>query len=125
MAKHNRESEGVDQRGFTYRIHYPPDWLRMIRVSRPLPSGRRSGMILFRNTPRGKGMEDGASLRLRITCPEQGVDLQVQLRAQGAPTRRVMLSCSVPSPTGRGEERLDFLVEGGASASLSRRTPKP
>jgi hypothetical protein len=125
MAKHNRESEGVDQRGFTYRIHYPPDWLRLIRVSRPLPSGRRSGMILFRNGQKGRGLGEGSPIRLRITCPEQGVDLQVHLRAEGAPARRFMLSCSVPSPSGRGEERLDFLFEGGSPANLSRRTPKP
>ncbi|TVP46324.1 MAG: hypothetical protein EA350_07370 [Gemmatimonadales bacterium] len=113
MARHNREGEGVDQRGFSYRISYAPDWLRHVKVSRDLPSGRRSTMTLFRNPQeRGEG-EPGDQVRTRITCAEQGVDLEVVVRCCRNSVSRVVVTCRVPRVPGPGEEELGFVLEDG------------
>ena len=52
MSRHNRDGTGIDQRGYHYRISYPPDWLDRIRVTRRLASGRKSTRTLFRNPVR-------------------------------------------------------------------------
>ena len=49
MARHNRDGAGEDQRGHAYTVSYQPDWLRMVKVTRSLTTGRQSTMTLFRN----------------------------------------------------------------------------
>jgi hypothetical protein len=49
MARHNREASGSDQRGFEYTISYQPDWLRQVKVTRLLETGRQSTKTLFVN----------------------------------------------------------------------------
>ena len=81
MSRHNRESGGVDQCGFSYRISYQPDWLDRIRVTRRLPSGRQSTRTLFRNPARKPGGDVGDIVRTRIESPAQGLVLEVSFRA--------------------------------------------
>ncbi|MXV95128.1 MAG: hypothetical protein F4Z92_04505, partial [Gemmatimonadetes bacterium] len=71
MARHNRNATGVDQRGFLYRINYPPDWLERVRVTRNLPSGRQSTRTIFRNPLRNPEVDPGDLIRVRLESPEQ------------------------------------------------------
>ena len=57
MARHNREGKGADQLGQQYGISYQPDWLRLVKVTRDLESGRQSTKTLFRNPPEKKEAE--------------------------------------------------------------------
>jgi len=113
VARHNREGQGTDQRGFRYNISYPPDWLRHVKVGRALPSGRQSTMILFRNPAGHRSRPPGDRIRTRIECPEQELDLEVVVSDAHGRTRRVQVSCWVPNPDGPGEEEVVFTLEDG------------
>lgn len=119
MARHNREGRGTDQRGFEYRISYQPDWLRHVKISRALPSGRQSTMTLFRNPCQAREREPGDRVRTRISCPEQDVDVEIAVRGHDCGITRVTLSCRVPDPDGKGSEELTFTVEDGLPANGS------
>ena len=91
MARHNREGTGVDQLGHRYRISYQPDWLREVRVSRRLPSGRQSTKVLFRN-PDPRPLDSHRELvRTRIESPSQGLVVEVAVRTESAPVEEVEL----------------------------------
>lgn len=111
MARHNREGAGLDQRGFEYRISYQPDWLRHVKVSRALPSGRQSTMTLFRNPAERRQRRPGEKVRTRITSKEQGVDVEVAVNGGGDSVRRVTVTCEVPAVRGSGTEEITFTVE--------------
>ncbi len=113
VARHNREGTGVDQRGFEYRISYQPDWLKHVKVSRALPTGRQSTMILFRNPHESAERRPGRKIRTRITCAAQHVDVEVVLRDSRHGVSRVAVACSVACPDGSGEEELVFTLENG------------
>ncbi len=113
MARHNREGSGTDQRGFEYRVNYQPDWLRHVKVTRSLPSGRQSTMTLFRNPLEAPEQAPGDRVRTRITCEAQGVDVEVSLRANGGEASRATVSCYVPKVDGKGEEEITFILENG------------
>ena len=82
MARHNREASGVDQRGFRYRISYQPDWLDRIRVTRRLPTGRRSTRTLFRNPERVREGREGGLVRTTIESREQELKVEIVFRAE-------------------------------------------
>lgn len=115
VARHNQDGEGEDQRGFTYRVNYQPDWLRHVKIARSLPSGRQSTMTLFRNPRSVRKRVPGARVRTRITCPEQGVDVEVVVRCKRRSVQRVRVTCEVPAAGGRkGEtEEIAFILENG------------
>jgi hypothetical protein len=113
VARHNREGTGADQRGFEYRISYQPDWLRHVKVSRALPSGRQSTMTLFRNPSEVRERPPGRKVRTRITCREQDVDVEVVLRDGRRGVCRITVSCIVDAVDGPGEEELIFTLEDG------------
>jgi hypothetical protein len=113
VARHNREGKGTDQRGFAYRISYQPDWLRHVKVSRALPSGRQSTMILFRNPCEVRERRPGDRVRTRITSAEQGVDVEIAVRGHDCGIQRVTLTCRVPAADGKGTEEITFTVEDG------------
>lgn len=89
MAHHNREGRGVDQCGFSYRISYQPDWLDRIRVTRRLPSGRRSTRTLFLNPARKPGGDAGDLVRTRIESATQGLVIEVSFRTASGPVEEV------------------------------------
>lgn len=97
MARHNREGEGEDQKGFVYRVSYQPDWLRHVKIARTLPTGRQSTKTLFRNPQETRARVPGTQVRTRITCPEQGVDVEVVVRCSRRAIQRVTVACEVPS----------------------------
>jgi hypothetical protein len=113
VARHNREGRGTDQRGFEYRVSYQPDWLRHVKVSRVLPSGRQSTMTLFRNPCDAQERPPGRKVRTRIVCSEQDVDLEVIVRDRSKGVCRVNVACAVPSPDGKGQEEIVFTLEDG------------
>ena len=91
MARHNREGVGEDQLGHRYRISYQPDWLRTIRVTRRLPSGRRSTKVLLRNPDPRPLDSHRALVRTRIESPSQGLAVEIALRTDSAPFEEVEL----------------------------------
>ena len=114
MGRHNREGKGVDQRGFSYALSYQPDWLRHVKITRCLPSGRQSTMTLFRNPLTPNEHRSGDRVRTRITCPEQGVDVEVVVNGdRSGGVSRLTVTCEVPSANGAGTEEVTFTLQKG------------
>jgi len=109
MARHNRDARGSDQRGFDYDISYQPDWLRLIKVTRTLESGRQSTKTLFRNTTPPE-QAPGSKVRTRVVCGEQQLDVEVDVNDPRGVVKRVII---VTAPTGAesAEEELEFTFE--------------
>lgn len=109
MARHNREGAGADQRGFEYGVNYQPDWLKLVKVTRQLESGRQSTKTLFKN-PNGPETEPGDRVRTRITSTDQSLDFEVALTDPRGAVRRVRVAYVVPDENGR-EEEVEFTLE--------------
>jgi len=117
MARHNREGKGADQRGHQYSIGYQPDWLRQVKVTRDLETGRQSTKTLFRN-PGGKGEGEGKPgdrIRTRITAKDQSVDFEVVISDPNMAVRRIRVSYELPGTDGRREEEVEFTLEDNIS----------
>lgn len=110
MARHNREGAGADQRGFEYGVSYQPDWLKRVKVTRQLESGRQSTKTLFRNPALGPEAEPGERIRTRILSSDQLLDFEVALMDPRSAVTRVRISYEVPGPNGRTEE-VEFTLE--------------
>lgn len=113
MARHNREGVGADQRGFAYGVSYQPDWLKVVKVTRQLESGRQSTKILFRNPSPRPEAEPGERIRTRITSPDQALDFEIALTDPRAAIKRVRIAYEVPAENGRIEE-VEFTLESEA-----------
>jgi len=111
MARHNRDGVGADQRGYEYVVSYQPDWLRLVKVTRSLGSGRQSTKTLFRNPARFAEAPVGDRVRTRIQSAEQGLDVEVAVSDPGSSVKRIKVACAVPRAGGRPEE-VEFTVEG-------------
>ena len=109
MARHNRDGSGADQRGFEYDVSYQPDWLRLVKVTRQLETGRQSTKTLFRN-PDPPEAEPGHRVRTRVTSDDQALDFEVALTDPHSAVRRVRISYEVPGENGRTEE-VEFTLE--------------
>ncbi|MDH3270954.1 MAG: hypothetical protein OEN56_06455 [Gemmatimonadota bacterium] len=109
MARHNREGSGADQRGFEYGVSYQPDWLKLVKVTRQLETGRQSTKTLFRN-PDGPEAEPGERVRTRIVSLDQAVDFEVALTDPRCAVKRVRIAYEVPGENGRTEE-VEFTLE--------------
>ncbi|UCC26924.1 MAG: hypothetical protein JSU98_07410 [Gemmatimonadales bacterium] len=112
MARHNREGSGGDQRGFHYEVSYQPDWLRLMKVTRNLESGRQSTKILFRNPVDRREAEPGDRVRTGIASADQGLSFEVAVRDPEAVVTRVRVACRVPDGKGSTEE-VEFVLESG------------
>lgn len=110
MARHNRDGSGADQRGFEYGVSYQPDWLKQVKVTRQLETGRQSTKTLFRNPATGPEAEPGDRIRTRITSSDQSLDFEVALTDPKAAVKRVRIAYEVPGPNGRREE-VEFTLE--------------
>ncbi len=110
MARHNRDGSGADQRGFEYDVSYQPDWLKLVKVTRQLESGRQSTKTLFRNPASGPEGEPGDRVRTRITSPDQRLDFEVALTDPRAAVKRVRIAYTIPGDNGRVEE-VEFTLE--------------
>lgn len=112
MARHNREGAGADQRGFEYGVSYQPDWLKVVKVTRQLESGRQSTKTLFRNPVPAPEAEPGERIRTRIISTDQALDFEVALTDPKFAVRRVRIAYEVPGENGRIEE-VEFTLESG------------
>jgi len=110
VARHNREGSGADQRGFEYGVSYQPDWLKLVKVTRQLESGRQSTKTLFRNPANGPEAEPGERIRTRIKSNDQSLDFELALTDPRAAVKRVRIAYEVPGDNGRTEE-VEFTLE--------------
>lgn len=124
MARHNREGHGSDQRGFDYAISYQPDWLKVIKVTRTLESGRQSSKTLFRNPAQRAQEEPGTRVRTRVISEEQGLDFEITIDDPKHRVKRVRVTCHAPAVSGEvvdgsllraatdeGEDEIEFTIE--------------
>ena len=110
MARHNREGHGADQRGFEYGVNYQPDWLKQVKVTRQLETGRQSTKTLFRN-PERAAAEPGDRIRTRIVSQDQRLDFEVALTDPQAAVRRIRVAYALPTGDGMREEEVEFTLE--------------
>ena len=110
MARHNRDGAGADQRGFQYGVSYQPDWLKLVKVTRQLESGRQSTKTLFRNPATGPEAEPGDRIRTRIVSPDQSLDFEIALTDPRVAVKRVRIAYEVLGENGRVEE-VEFTLE--------------
>lgn len=109
MARHNREGQGSDQRGFDYRIGFQPDWLQQVKVTRNLESGRQSTKTLFRNPAGRREHSPGSKVRTRVTSPEQGIEFEIAIHDPRGVIKRIIVETVAP---GQGpEEGVSFSLE--------------
>jgi hypothetical protein len=113
VARHNREGSGADQRGFEYGVSYQPDWLKLVKVTRQLETGRQSTKTLFRNPAPRPETEPGERIRTRIVSSDQSLDFEVALTDPKAAVKRVRIAYEVPGENGRTEE-VEFTLESEA-----------
>jgi hypothetical protein len=114
VARHNREGAGADQRGFEYGVSYQPDWLRLVKVTRQLESGRQSTKTLFRNSE-DPAAQPGERVRTRINSADQELDFEVVLIDPRLAVRRVRVAYELPDEDGRTEE-VEFLFERASTS---------
>lgn len=114
MARHNREGRGADQQGYAYSVNYQPDWLRLVKVTRTLDSGRQSTKTLFRNPVDYGEAPPGERVRTRLSSADQELDLEVCIGDPFRHVRRVQVTCVVPTGDG-GSEEVTFTLEDDLS----------
>jgi len=112
MARHNRDGQGVDQRGYGYVIGFQPDWLRHVKITRNLETGRQSTKTLFKNPADRREAEPGDRVRTRVSSPEQELDFEVTVSDPARSVSRIRVTCQVAGGKGRREEEIEFTLEG-------------
>ena len=112
MARHNRDGQGVDQRGYRYRVGFQPDWLRYVKVTRDLETGRQSTKTLFKNPAEVREAEPGDKVRTTVVSQEQGIEFEVSVADPNRAIRRVRVYYEIPGRDGRTEEEIEFSFEG-------------
>src|SRR5688572_7482285 len=110
MARHNRDGKGTDQRGFEYEVSYQPDWLRFVKVTRNLESGRQSTKTLFRNPSPAAEAEAGDRVRTGITSPDQNLDFEVAITDPRGAIVRIRVAYLLTGENGKKEE-VEFSFE--------------
>ena len=112
MARHNRDGHGIDQRGYQYVMGYQPDWLRHVKVTRDLETGRQSTKTLYKNPADIREAEPGDRVRTRVTSKEQGLDFEVTIADPNRAVTRIRVAFELPGHDGRREEEIEFTLEG-------------
>ena len=115
MGRHNREGRGTDQQGYEYQLNYQPDWLRLVKVTRTLDSGRQSTKTLFRNPTPRRSEEPSEKVRTRIVSPGQGLDMEVVVLDPAGCVHRVQVTCMIPTVDG-GSEEVIYTLEDSVPA---------
>ena len=110
MARHNRDGKGTDQRGCAYTVSYQPDWLRHVKVTRVLQTGRQSTKTLFRSPADRQEAPPGERVRTRIASPEQDLDFEVAVTDLKGAVARVRVAYVVLNERGEREE-IEFTLE--------------
>lgn len=112
MARHNRDGQGVDQRGYQHVIGYQPDWLRYVKITRDLETGRQSTKTLFKNPAEVREAEPGDRVRTQVASEDQGIDFEVTIADPNRAVRRIRVTYEIPGRDGRREEEIEFTLEG-------------
>lgn len=112
MARHNRDGQGVDQRGYEYTVGFQPDWFRYIKVTRDLETGRQSTKTLYRNPSENREAEPGDRVRTSVSSQEQELEFEVTIADPNRAVRRIRVLYELPGRDGRREEEIEFTVEG-------------
>lgn len=107
MARHNRDARGSDQRGESYELSYQPDWLRLVKVTRMLESGRQSTKTLFRNGAK-REQPPGARIRTRLSSRDQRMEFEIELDDPQGVVRRIIVETAPPGD----DEPLVFTIDG-------------
>ena len=118
MARHNRDGEGTDQRDMEYQVAYQPDWLRGIKVTRTLESGRQSTKTLFRN-PTRREQPPGSRVRTRIASAAQNRDFEIAIADPKQVIKRITVETVVPGGKGAADT-IVFTIDGKLGAAASR-----
>lgn len=112
MARHNREGTGTDQRGNEYTVSYQPDWLRQVKVTRLLDTGRQSTKTLFVN-PQRPEQKPGRQVRTEIHCGGNGLGFEVVLTDPNRVVKRLIVETG-PADSVAGElgvEDIQFTID--------------
>ena len=117
MGRHNREGKGADQLGHKYQVNYQPNWLRLVKVTRTLDSGRQSTKTLFRNPTHHRREEPSEKVRSRNVSPGQGRDMEVVVSDPHGSVYRVQVTCMVPTADGDSEKVVYTLEDSVPPAS--------
>jgi hypothetical protein len=117
MARHNRDARGSDQRGFDYDISFQPDWLRLIKVTRTLESGRQSTKTLFRN-PGAREQSPGSKVRTHIKSGEQQLDIEVDVNDLHGFVKRIIIVAAPPGAESP-EDELELTIENRLASTRS------
>lgn len=111
MARHNRDGLGSDQRGFAYSISYQPDWLKQVKVTRLLPTGRQSTKTLF-TRPEPPERQPGRQVRTEIRSEAQGFAFEVALTDPDRVVKRIIVETGPGNGAGvQQEEDIQFTIE--------------
>ena len=123
MARHNRQGRGTDQNGSDYTISYQPDWLRQVKVTRSMDSGRQSTKTLFRN-PEAPERAPGSRVRTRIVSRKENLDFEIGIEDPAGVVTRIVVETTRP---GRGGETsvIQFTLTDGQAKRKVRRKPRP
>jgi hypothetical protein len=93
-------------------IGFQPDWLKHVKVTRDLETGRQSTKTLFRNPADRREAEPGDRIRTRVASEGQELDFEVTIEDPARAIRRVKVAYEVPGRNGRREEEIEFTLEG-------------
>jgi hypothetical protein len=91
-------------------VSYQPDWLRHVKVTRVLQTGRQSTKTLFRNPADRQEAPPGERVRTRIVSPDQGLDFEVAVTDRKGAVARVRVAFMVENEKGEKEE-VEFTLE--------------
>jgi hypothetical protein len=108
MARHNRVARGTDQRGDTYEVSFQPDWLKLVKVTRTLESGRQSTKTLFKNTAK-REQSPGQKIRTRVEAREQRLEFEIELDDPQGIVRRIVVETSAVG--GATQDQLVFSID--------------
>ncbi len=112
MARHNREGHGADQLGHGYAVSYQPDWLRHVKVTRDLDTGRQSTKTLLKNPADRREAETGEKIRTQIVSKDQGMDFEIAVLDPNRSVCRIRVTCIVGGKGGSRGEEVEFTLEG-------------
>lgn len=111
MARHNRDGHGTDQRGFEYTISYQPDWLKHVKVTRMLPTGRQSTKTLF-SRPHPPERAPGRTVRTAVRSSDQELFFEIAVTDPGRVVRRITVETGPERGNpDREEAEVHFTIE--------------
>lgn len=110
MSRHNREARGTDQHGVLWNIGYQPDWLSRVKISRPLPAGRRrSSLTIFRNPNRRAETTPGRVVRTDIRAVDDSVRFRVSIEDPDQIVESIIVVTR--QRRGRRSEKVSFVLD--------------